>query len=369
MIMRAKNYNLFSFFEPLIIVVFWFVLFMSPVFFSYSEYGLNWNHIFRVWITFIPYLILFLLNRFVLLPYLFFKNRRLLFLGSVLLLILILAIGESQFRGKVFNHPGQAERVEHMPPPSQNFAGPPPGPRQNPPLQRPPKELPPFIGFMVISVLIVGFDTGLRLSVKWVRSEQVQANIEKENIQTQLGFLRNQVSPHFFMNTLNNIHALIDYNSDVAKESIIRLSNLMRHLLYDSEAEKIPIKKEIDFISNYVDLMRLRYTDKIKIDLNLPSNLPDRSIPPLLFTSFVENAFKHGISYQNSMFIGISFFYRDKYLHFQVRNSYARSGTSSHSGIGIANSRKRLDLLYGDRYTLDIQDKENEFFVHLKIPV
>lgn len=235
---------------------------------------------------------------------------------------------------------------------------------------KPPRELPPFISFFVISVLIVGFDTGLRLSVKWVHSEQMRTFVEKENMQTQLAFLRNQVSPHFFMNTLNNIHSLIDIDTGEAKESIIRLSKLMRHLLYDSEAEEIPIRKEITFIKNYVDLMRLRFSEKIEIDLQIPTQVPDKSIPPLLFTSFVENAFKHGISYQKSVFIHISFLYIDDCLHFRIRNSYYRTGSEiGHSGIGIANSRKRLDLIYGDQYNLDIEDKENEFIVNLIIPI
>ena len=116
--------------------------------------------------------------------------------------------------------------------------------------------------------------------------------------------------------------------------------------------------------------MRLRYSDKIQINLQIPSQLPDKLIPPLLFTSFVENAFKHGVSYQKSMNIQISFLYEDDRLHFQIRNSHSGSKSAKgHNGIGITNARKRLDLLYGDQYKLDIDDKEEEFIVNLIIPV
>lgn len=282
----------------------------------------------------------------------------------------MMAVGIFYFRGNLLKPANQIGRIEQPHANPQKYGTPPPMRNQNPPRQRPPRELPPYIWFVVISILIVGFDTGLRISVKWVSSEQMRIIVEKENMQTQLAFLRNQVSPHFFMNTLNNIHSLIDYDTREAKESIIRLSKLMRHLLYDSEAEKIPFQKEIDFIKSYVDLMRLRYSDQAKIELRLPPQIPDISIPPLLFTSFVENAFKHGASKQASMLIVISFAYEGEKLRFQIRNNHAQNSIKEdHVGIGITNSKKRLNLLYGDLYTLNIEDSEDEFVVNLIIPV
>ncbi len=253
------------------------------------------------------------------------------------------------------------------------------GPGQMPPLgprvrrdmpKPPPNPMPPYISFMIISILIVGFDTGLKLSVKWVQSEQKRVSAEKENVESQLAFLRNQVSPHFFMNTLNNIHALIDFDAAEAKESIIRLSKLMRHLLYDSEVSLIPIQKEYEFISNYVDLMKLRYSDKVQINLQLPSELQDKKIPPLLFTSFVENAFKYGISYEQSSFINISFANDAQHLFFEISNSIPKNQKEQEvGGIGIENSRKRLNLLYANNYDLNIKHSEDVFTVSLKIPV
>ena len=376
---------LLKFLEPFVSTIFWLLLFLSPLFFGKFEDGIDWTHIFGVWRSFVPYLFLFLVNRFVFLPFLFFRNRRWLFFISNLALILILAVGVHLYRTRILMPPRQENRREALaplpgtsPPHRENL--PPPGRenhpqtqkegRRGPAPQQPPRQLPPFVSFIVISILVIGFDTGLMLSVKWARSEQLRIQAEKDNVENQLAFLRNQVSPHFFMNTLNNIHSLIDIDTTEAKESIIKLSKLMRHLLYESEVEQIPLKKEIEFIQNYVELMELRYSDRVQINLKLPGQLPDRSIPPLLYTSFVENAFKHGISYQESSFITIAFFFEAENLVFEIKNSNPRiKREEESSGIGIENSRKRLDLIYGNLYTLDITDGEDEFSVILSIPV
>lgn len=369
----------------MISVIFWLLLFASPLFFGNFEDGIDWTHILYVWRSFIPYLFLFLVNRFVFLPFLFFSDRQWLFFISNLALILVLAVGVHLFRGKIH----QADLLENRSEILAPLPGVPPPHRENPPPHRrenlprpqmegrkgpapmaPPRQLPPLFSFIVVSVLVIGFDTGLQISVRWAQSEQLRVQAEKENVENQLVFLRNQVSPHFFMNTLNNIHALIDINTAEAKESIIKLARLMRHLLYDSKVELIPLKKEVEFIQNYVELMQLRYSEKVRIDLHLQGQLPDTTIPPLLYTSFVENAFKHGISYQESSYITISISCEAENLVFDIKNSNPRlKREDESSGIGIENSRKRLDLLYGSRYSLDIKDGKDEFSVNLTIPV
>ncbi len=368
--------NLLTFLEPFISTLFWLLLFLSPLLFGNFEEGIAWTHVLNTWKSFIPYLFLFMLNRLVFIPFLFFRNRRWLFFIANLAMILVMAVGVHYYRTQILMPAMQGNRQETMAPPPgappPHFENPPPhmGERGIPPPQQPPKQLPPFMSFLVVSVLVVGFDTGLMLSVKWVQSEQRRVRAEKENVESQLAFLQNQVSPHFFMNTLNNIHALIDINTTKAKESIIQLSALMRHLLYDSRVEEIPLKKEIEFIRNYVELMRLRYSEKVRIDLHIPDQVPEKKIPPLLFTSFVENAFKHGISYQETSFIDIALSFGQDRLSFAIKNSKPRTNKEEGPpGIGIENSRKRLDLIYGDRYALDIDEGNDEFKVSLNIPV
>lgn len=377
---NTNKKDLLRFLEPMITVIFWLLLFASPLFFGNSDDGIDWTHIIKVWIIFIPYLVLFLLNRFVLLPYLFFRSKRLLYFASCIVMILILSASVHLYETR-FN-PSHNPLIENELRPPGKFGPPdgePPGlkpehhprpPNAGAEALPPPKHLPPFLSFLVISVLIVGFDTGLMISMRWAQSEQKRIHAEKENAETKLAFLRNQVSPHFLMNTLNNIHSLMDYDTKEAKESIIKLSRLMRHLLYDSQEENIPLAKEIDFIKNYVELMRLRYSEKVRIDLSLPEVMPDKSVPPLLFTSFVENAFKHGISSQEESFIEIIFNYIPGTLTFKIRNSNPHNSDENEaSGIGVGNSRDRLDLLYGERFTLNIEETEKIFIVNLTIPV
>lgn len=374
----VKN-NQLKYLEPAISVIFWLLLFASPLLFGNFEEGVDWRHIKEIWISFLPYLFLFLLNRFVFLPYLFFRERRWLYFISNLILVLMVAVGVHYYRTRILMPEFQERRRElraqgpeappihheNRPPPlNEGQQGPGPRPGQ------PPRQLPPFVSFVMVSVLIIGFDTGLVLSVKWARSEQKRVRMEKENVENQLAFLRNQVSPHFFMNTLNNIHSLIDIDTGEAKESIIKLSKMMRHLLYDSEVELIPLKKEIEFIQHYVELMKLRYSDKVNISLGIPARIPDKSIPPLLFTSFLENAFKHGINIQDSSYVSISFGFEEEKLVFVMKNSNPHlQKKGSDSGIGIENSRKRLDLLYGKAYSLEIDEGKDEFVLILTLPI
>lgn len=358
--------------EIIMLVLIWLVLLASPILFRQEE-TISWQGMKGPMATISPLFLLFLLNRFLLVPKILFRKKHLLYFLAVGASITILTLGI------YFSLQG---RENHQPPPGMNMDeqmhAPRPQARTNAdlPLPPPPDEndhggpIPPFANFLIFSILLVGFDTGLRLAFKLTETEREKAKLEKENSESQLAFLRNQVSPHFFMNTLNNIHSLIDFDTEEAKESIIRLSKLMRHLLYDSEAKNIPIQKEMDFISNYVDLMKLRYSEKVKINLEVAEQLPDKSIPPLLFTSFLENAFKHGISYQSSSFIDITVNYASGMLTFEILNSNAPMEEAKESyGIGIENSRKRLKLLYADNFDLKIEDRKDEYLVRLSIPV
>lgn len=370
----------FAYFEPFIISIFWLILFTTPVFLANDNYGFNWNHVLITWKSFIPYLGLSLLNRYILLPFFFFKNKRTWFVIINLVLIIILAyfgeVGRENRNNQNglnqtelnqdMDRQGPSGRKMHMPPMH------PPGIDQNmlPHQQRPPRQLPPYLSFALISILIIGFDTGLKLTVKWLELEQNRVKTEKESMENQLAFLKNQVSPHFFMNTLNNIHSLIDIDTEEAKDAVIRLSKLMRHLLYDSEAEQIPVHKEIEFIKSYVDLMRLRFTDKVSIQVNIPDILPDCNIPPLIFTSYLENAFKHGVSYQESSYIHINLYFSEEHLFFIIENSNPEKTVKDEaSGIGMENSRKRLNLLYKDNYELIIHDTKEKFSINLKLPL
>ena len=363
-----KHYN-FASFEPFIIIAFWALLFTSPLLFGRFEDVIDWTHIFTVWLNYLPLLGLFLVNRFILLPKLFFKSKRTIYfvMTSVIIICITLAIYTfDDKKGKPILPPHNVERIRENQPPAfqdRNF----PPPQMNP--NRNPKPIPLYANFLILAVLLVGFDAGLQISMRWANLEQEKFKLQKESVENQLAFLKNQVSPHFFMNTLNNIHALVDIDSEEAKQSIIKLSNLMRHLLYDSEEKLTPIKKEVSFIQSYIELMRLRFTDKVHIDVDIPEEIPDKSIPPLLFTSLLENAFKHGISYSHNSFIKIIMSFTKNQLNFKIENSNHKKDTGTASGIGIENTRKRLDLLYKKEYDLSISDTKEKYIANLNIPL
>ena len=174
------------------------------------------------------------------------------------------------------------------------------------------------------------------------------------------------------MNTLNNIHALVDINTETAKDAIIRLSTLMRYLLYDTAQGQTSLKKEIEFIESYITLMQLRFSDKVQIYVEVPHNIPDIQIPPMLFISFLENAFKHGVSYQTKSFVDFKLKVIDNQIDCNIKNSKQKireNFDKSYSGIGLTNIRKSLELLYTKDYLLNIIENDKEFEVKLTIPI
>ena len=354
--------------ENIIYIIVWLVVFLMPLFFSQSVGGMNWKRVMHEWFRIIPFLLIFILHNYLIFPGFFISKKYLFYFGSVLLLILGISTLTIIIGREVGPSRGIIPRTAEMPPPLHS-----PIPvEEMPALQTMRLRIWLMLLFedFITSVLVVGFNSAIKLTIKWQHEEQKNKELEKEKLQTELAFLRNQVSPHFLMNTLNNIHALIDVNAENAKESIIKLSKLMRYLLYDSEQGNTTLKKEIEFIRNYVDLMRLRYSSKVKIELSFQESIPDVKIPPMLFTSLVENAFKHGVSYQSESVIGIYLRIRETDLIFRIKNSAGKNNKmADKGGLGLKNLRKRLELIYGSRFELESSEDEFVFEVNVKIPL
>ncbi|MCG8579888.1 MAG: histidine kinase [Bacteroidales bacterium] len=355
--------------EHLIFATIWLFIFAAPVIFIDSNETALLPKLFGTWFRLLPFLCLSLINHFLLVPLLLFNRKRWLYFFVGLLCTFAFVILTNYMAPQ---RPENKRRPPEMHQPRPDQAG----ERRMPPRPHPqvrekgPDAIPPQVNSFILAFLILGFDSGLRTVFRWTRLEKEREILEKEKVKSELAFLRNQVSPHFFMNTLNNIHSLIDFDTDEAKDSIIRLSKLMRHLLYDSNAERIPINKEMEFIRNYVDLMKLRFSDKVDIQLNISEQMPDALLPPLLFTSYVENAFKHGISYQHDSFIYINIHCINNELEFSIRNSnHPSNKVNEPSGIGTENSRKRLDILYGNEYKLLEENTDEHYLIKLTLPL
>lgn len=363
--MNFKSKNKFVIIQTTVIVFIWILLLAVPVLFGNFPEERKWVQIFKIWKEYVFLFFLFLINRFVLLPYLFFRRKRAAYFILTGALVLVLFSGMYL---RYLNSP--QNRMREIPPIERPKIRPPRDEfrRMPEPIRRDPL-VPPYANLLILSFLILGFDTGLNMSIKWLQSEQRRIKLEKENMENKLAFLQNQVSPHFFLNTLNNIHALVDINTEEAKEAIIKLSRLMGYLLYESRVEKISIEREIQFIRSYVELMRLRFSEKVEIKLQVPYELPKIKIHPLLFISCIENAFKHGISYESESFVDIVFEYEAERLIFEVKNSNHNRARTENSGIGLENIKNRLDLLYGDDYLLNISESQDVYKVKMEIPI
>lgn len=229
-----------------------------------------------------------------------------------------------------------------------------------------------FADNLIICILLVGAGTAIKLMSKWLSEEKLRKDGEKEQLKTNLALLKHQVSPHFFMNTLNNIHTLIELDSEKAQDAVERLSTLMRYLLYDSAQSTIELKKEIEFIYSFISLMQLRHSDEVDVAVLIPDQIPDIKIPPMLFISLLENAFKHGVNYPMKSYIYFEIQIHEKTLNCIIKNSKHKPVANQYdeySGIGLENIKKSLNLLYKHDYKLDISEKENEFEINLIIPV
>lgn len=224
---------------------------------------------------------------------------------------------------------------------------------------------------ILLGFFMTGLNMGIKLLYRSLRDEQQMEELKRQNLLAEMDYLRYQINPHFFMNTLNNIHALIDIDTEYAKNAVIELSKMMRYVLYESGSETISLKKDIQFIENYIELMRIRYDSSIDICLDYPATIPNKvAIPPLLLIVFVENAFKHGVSYNHASFIHIRIGYRDDAVTAVISNSRHEKSRPGTTGIGLENVKKRLALIYQDNYTLSIDDSDPAVYtVKLIIPI
>ena len=220
--------------------------------------------------------------------------------------------------------------------------------------------------------LVIGVSTSITTIQKWQKDKQEREELEKDKVTSELSFLKAQINPHFFFNTLNNIYALTVVDAEVAGKAIHQLSRMMRYLLYDTQQGQTMLSQEVDFVKDYISLMQLRLTDVVKVTFDAPSGLKDKPLAPMIFLPFVENAFKHGVSATLQSHINITLQQTDNIIDLIVKNSIINDNSVSldtNSGIGLVNTRRRLDLLYPGKYKLDISElnADNEYTVHLML--
>ena len=361
---RIERLHLFEYALYAIILV----IALGIPFFTGAFTNNGWERVLKDWMRLCPFVLIFAANNYLWVPKLFFREKYLHYmLTCILSVTVVVCLSMLLFD---FTRPGppHLEGMKGMVP------SPPFGKSKPPDGFAPGKNMHLFFHFgsAIIAVLLIGFNTGIKSFVQWSEEKVRQAEKDRHHFYTELALLKQQISPHFFMNTLNNIHALVDINAQKAKNAIIRLSSLMRYLLYESDEQKVLLQKEVDFIESYIELMRLRYDEEnLTIETEYPDRMETVAVPSSLFLSFIENAFKHGVNPSLHALIKISFSVENDRLTFRIINdrSHVTTQQTETTGIGLENVRKRLDLIYREHYTLDIRSSGNRYEVILKIPV
>ncbi len=371
--------------ENLLYLALWIFMFTMPAlsFFIHNIENLEninvWPRLFETWRAMGAFCIVFVIHNMFLAPLLVYRNRTKAYLAALVSLVVCFQLYQCSIRPEepeaaeqMMDYRGKPERPVPPDKPMRHMKK--MIPSDTPPQPKPRKRVHPPMAFggqdvmgLILTLLLFGLNLGVKFYFRSFDERKRMRDLERQNLQQQLDYLKYQINPHFFMNTLNNIHALVDIDAEEAKRTIEVLSKLMRYMLYDSNSDRAPLKKEIDFLSCYIELMRIRYTDRLKLTVDFPAEVPNRFIPPLIFVTFVENAFKHGVSYERASFICVRVKAHGKGVTFECRNSRNPEDTNT-GGVGLQNTRQRLDLIYSDKYSLLVNQEDDQFCVKLEMP-
>ncbi|RYM31302.1 histidine kinase [Brumimicrobium glaciale] len=340
-----KNKNI-TFLSHLLV---WLMLFSLPYLLSYGqEQDIN-RIIARFWIPLLLSAVIFYLNYFILIDRLLFKKKMALFVLINLILVGVFLYLKVNIEETFFNQLTKKRINDGR------------------------SEGPPFKMFVYIQSLTymapILFSIALKSTNRLVQTEAERKEAANIKLKSELQHLHYQLQPHFFFNSLNNIYAMVDISPDQAKTSIHSLSKLMRYMLYETNVETIPLSKEVDFMKKYIDLMKLRVSDKTEVSYNFPNGETGIKIAPLMFISLIENAFKHGVSASKKSHIYIDLTCNENKIVFRIENdNFPKiAEDKSGSGIGIQNVKKRLELLYPNKYSFETTIKENRFVAQLEI--
>ena len=217
------------------------------------------------------------------------------------------------------------------------------------------------------SIIFIFLSTVLKFTVDWFLNERIQRDLENQRLSAELSFLKSQINPHFLFNSLNSIYSLAYQKSDTTPEAILKLSEIMRYMLYECNDNKVELAKELQYLHNYIELQKIRFGNKAFIDFEVNGETTNQYIVPLLLISFIENAFKHGIANDPVMPISLKINIEDGRLYFFIQNKKHSHNRDASGGIGLMNVKRRLDLLYPGKYNLDIRDETGTYTVQLSL--
>lgn len=326
-------------------IAFWLGFLILPFLFTNTPYN-NKVFWFKIIISTSILAVFFYLNTIILIPKLLGRKKVILYILSIILITAAIVglriLMEQQFNPEMFRRPWFQDKV---------------------------------ITDSIFSALIVlTIGGGLKITKEWFRNEHMKKEVESEKLAAELALMKSQVNPHFLFNTLNNIRSLVRKNSPKSDAAIIKLSQLMRYMLDDAANEYVPLGKEIEYLQNYIDLQRLRLPEEVDISFEVIKNNDSHQIPPMLFIPFVENAFKHGVSYLGDSKVVINLEVKEHALLFSIYNNRnvrneEQKKKNKEGGFGLKNIKKRLDILYPDKHELTIQSTDGLYKVDLKIVI
>jgi len=340
--------------ERLLYFMVWSMALLVPILHSkmMSEEHIYLVNILTAWSKLLPYIFIFIVNNSILAPKLLFRKKYVSYVAATLVMLVTIFYALEYYNESIRYLPyaGGDLYVIHGRASFTDLA---------------------WYWNVLLGIFLTSANCGIKFMFKAMEDERKMTALEHQNLQTEMDALKYQINPHFFMNTLNNIHALIDIDAEAAKTTVIELSKMMRYVLYDTKNQVTDIENDIRFIEHYIALMRIRYTDMVDVQFNIRSSIPvGTKVPPLLLIVFVENAFKHGVSYNEHSYVHIDLHCDEERAHAEIRNSRHENKSATYGGVGLENVRKRLELIYGKNYNLTIEDNNpKEYIVKLSIPI
>jgi hypothetical protein len=330
---------------PILIHVIGCIVFLSlPILFSPDIFRLgsllHLPHFLRDFMAYVLLLLFFYLNYYVLIPTLYFKKKYFTFTLLAIIYYLVVAIVPHV----IINE----DRFTHTP---DFFAN-----QMPPPFHNPFKEH--FFEFLVVLTLSLMLKINSRLKLA-----------EKQKVNAELSYLKAQINPHFLFNTLNSIYSLAIEKSDYTATAVLKLSGMMRYVITDVNNKFVPLEKEISYLSDYIELQKIRLDNAIKLDYFVLGDTTNKEIAPLVLISFIENAFKYGVNAEENSEIKIQITITKAYLHLSIFNNkvHIHPINVKKSGLGIENTKQRLHLLYPGNHKLTIKDAKNTFSVLLSL--
>lgn len=326
-------------------LLFWIAFGSIWYYLRYHEYAVRQNAINVTIIKTLDLAIMVYLANYLLVPALLYKKRYVLFALCFLGMVVVSSLSKMYFIGRALNvdmfnfSTGMKERVYN---------------------------------FVIPHFFLVTAGVAFKLLLDYTRIQKRLAEIAREKAETELNFLKSQINPHFLFNSINSVYFLIDKNNTEARQALHKFSEMLRYQLYEIKDERIPIEKEVSYLKDYIDLQKLRRDENCSVELNIDKGMKSFAIEPLILIPFVENSFKHLSHYNNGKTneIRIDLSRQNGEMEFSVSNTTegkAVAEVKKQGGIGLANVKRRLELLYPDKHLLQITDREGWFNVQLKI--